>query len=99
MAGHEHGALLGRTLPDPEDTVSNRTYVSDITSKIGLLPRAVRRIGLALVVCVRVAGAADIGYGTLRAGHDLETSDDIGRDFSAALSATTQRSLFLQSRK
>jgi hypothetical protein len=63
--------------------------------KISPLPQTAKPIGLGLAVSLRVAGT------------HLETTDDVGRNFGAALgrangdvaaaeAATTQRSLFLQ---
>lgn len=67
--------------------MSNGAYIFDITEKISLLPswQAIKRIGLVLAVSLRVAGVADFGYGTLTTGHHLETTDDVDRDFRAAL--------------
>src|ERR1700730_195145 len=78
LAGHEPAASRGGRFPNPEDAMSNASYVSDITTKISLRPSraAIRRLGLALALGVGFAGAADLGYGYLTTGRYLETTDD-----------------------
>src|SRR5258706_3405716 len=54
------------------------SYVSDLPSKISLLPfrQAIKRAALALALTLGIAGAADFGYGYLTTGRYLESTDD-----------------------
>jgi membrane fusion protein (multidrug efflux system) len=54
------------------------SYVSDLNAKTRLRPsrQAIKRAGLALVLAIGVAGAADFGYGYLTTGRYLESTDD-----------------------
>jgi membrane fusion protein (multidrug efflux system) len=56
----------------------NRSYVIDFDTKSSFRPsrRAVKRAGLALLLALGVAGAADFGYGYLTTGRYLESTDD-----------------------
>jgi membrane fusion protein (multidrug efflux system) len=56
----------------------NRPYVIDFDTKSSfrLSRQAVKRAGLALVLALSVAGAADFGYGYLTTGRYLESTDD-----------------------
>jgi membrane fusion protein (multidrug efflux system) len=61
-----------------EDAMSNVTYVSETKSENSLRPsrQAIKRAALALAVALGVAGAADLGYGYLRTGRYLVSTDD-----------------------
>jgi membrane fusion protein (multidrug efflux system) len=56
----------------------NRPYVIDFDTKSSFRPsrQAVKRAGLALLLALGVAGAADFGYGYLTTGRYLESTDD-----------------------
>jgi membrane fusion protein (multidrug efflux system) len=58
--------------------MADLSYVTDLPTKISLLPsrRTVKRTGLALAIAVGVAAAADFGYGYLITGRYLESTDD-----------------------
>jgi membrane fusion protein (multidrug efflux system) len=58
--------------------MSNRPYAIDFDTKSSFRPSrlAVKRAGLALVLALGVAGAADFGYGYLTTGRYLESTDD-----------------------
>jgi membrane fusion protein, multidrug efflux system len=58
--------------------MSIASYMVETSAKIGLRPSrwAIKRVVLALVLTVGVAGTADFGYGYLTTGRYLETTDD-----------------------
>src|SRR5437588_1411308 len=58
--------------------MSNASYVSDVTPKIGLPPsrHVVKLVGLALALSLAGAAIADFGYGYFTTGRYLETTDD-----------------------
>src|SRR5438132_9091614 len=58
--------------------MSNVSYVSELSLKIGPRPsrQAIKRAALALALTLGAAGAADFGYHYLTTGRYLETTDD-----------------------
>src|SRR5436305_5070498 len=58
--------------------MSNASYVSDNTPRIGLPPsrHVVKLVGLALALSLAGAAIADFGYGYFTTGRYLETTDD-----------------------
>jgi membrane fusion protein (multidrug efflux system) len=58
--------------------MSNQPYAIDLDTKSSFHPsrQVVKRTGLALVLALGVAGAADFGYGYLTTGRYLESTDD-----------------------
>ncbi|MGY8668069.1 HlyD family secretion protein [Bradyrhizobium sp. UFLA05-109] len=58
--------------------MSNATYVTEPTTKIGLRPsrQAIKRVAIALALGLSVAAATDFGYDYLTTGRYLESTDD-----------------------
>jgi membrane fusion protein (multidrug efflux system) len=58
--------------------MTNLSYAADLQAKSSFRPSraAVKRAGLALLLALGVAGAADFGYGYLTTGRYLESTDD-----------------------
>jgi membrane fusion protein (multidrug efflux system) len=73
---------MGRPTEDAidfqEDAMADLSYTADLNTKTSFRPcrEAIKRATLGLALALRVAGAADFGYGYLTTGRYLESTDD-----------------------